>query len=98
MMAESQSPTRRDFYRDHPKLTYVPLEELARPRNGVWQVYVDYWWTVDPERGAIIFDKWFPQCNEAERITRRVTEQLYPWAEARQIPVAYTRYDTRERY
>lgn len=67
-------------------ITYISIEDLTNPRDG--EVMSDRWWIVDPEKGALVFKGFSPQCNRNELITRRLLE-MYPGCEARHIPFAY---------
>lgn len=75
--------------------SHIPLAELTTPKGGTHQIYIDYWWTVDPELGALIFKlnkrhEGSPQCNSNKLIVeRRLKERPHDRYEAIQIPVAY---------
>jgi hypothetical protein len=71
-------------------LKFVDIETATTPRDG--QVYVDYWWSVHPDRGLIFYDG-TPQANPDRRITDMLQPRYYPWAEVRQVPVVYVGHD-----
>ena len=73
---------------DHAYLSFVSLDELQTPTNGS-QVLVDKWWTVHPEKGAVFYQKYSPQCNANSKIQEMLGQKLYPWAEAVFLHVAY---------
>lgn len=75
-----------------PKLTFVPFDELTKPRTG--HCVVNYWWTIHPERGAVFYDG-EPQCNLNEPVARRLAAGLYPGWPVVQVPVAYLGVDPR---
>lgn len=78
------------------RLTFTPLDELTKPRNG-FEAVVDHYWIVDPARGAAFasrtkkFPLLSPQCNRDRNLTERLNSELYGNAgfEVQQIPVAY---------
>lgn len=78
---------------DDHRLRFIPISEIATPRSH-HEVFVDYWWSVHPERGAVLWAPYrgmlAPQCNSDRAITERFVT-MYPWAEVRQLPVAYVR-------
>ena len=76
---------------DHRDLTYLSLEEAQTPRDGAL-VMVDRWWSCHPEKGLIFWRRYSPQCNTNERINKKLTAQLYPWAEAQFMHVVYVPY------
>jgi hypothetical protein len=67
-------------------ITYIPLDNLTRPHEG--QVMADRWWIVDPEKGALVYKKFAPQCNRDEMIARRILD-MYPGCVVRHIEFAY---------
>ncbi len=79
------------------ELSYVSLDEIQKPKNG-YEVWVDYWWIVDPEKGAIFSHRWrgaygAPQCNRDENVTRLIHSSLYKDMEVHKIPLAYIKRD-----
>lgn len=40
---------------DDPRIEYMSLEEAARPKQGMVETLIDYWWPVHPERGIMLF-------------------------------------------
>lgn len=80
---------------DSPALRFVPLAELAVPKDG--RVVVDGYWSVHPERGAI-FVRDSPQYNKDPRIPAMLREKLYPWAEIRFVPLAFMADHDRRQY
>lgn len=71
---------------DLPNHTFVPLDDLTRPKSG--ECLVDYWWVTHPDLGAV-FVQGYPMCNSDEAITRPLAARMYPWAVAVKVPVAY---------
>lgn len=92
---------------DDARLEYIPLEEATKPRHGFLQCLIDYWWTVHPERGLIVFHsepkrngRWrysgTPQANRNEALSHDLSKRLYPWAEVRQLPVVFLKHDCKD--
>jgi hypothetical protein len=80
---------------DSKFLRYVPLDQLQTPKSG-YEVLVDYWWVIDPEKGALFYQRstknqslGSPQCNRDENVTRNIGSKLYKDMEIRQIHLAY---------
>lgn len=79
------------------RLVFIPPEEFAVPGSGQFEHFRDHWWTTDAE-GRLAF-YWFgqrprrfrPQCNSDERISRKLTSELYPDLEVRQVPSVFVR-------
>ncbi len=77
-----------------PRLQFIPLDQVEKT-SGNFEVYVNAWWMVHPEKGIAFFGRTektrlsecAPQCNRDENLTRWLAEQLYPWAEVKQIPL-----------
>jgi hypothetical protein len=76
-------------------LRFVPLEELQKPKTG-YEVLVDFWWIVHPDKGAVFYQRNIqkknlgsPQCNRDKNVTELVHSRLYTDMEIRQIPLAY---------
>jgi hypothetical protein len=82
----------------------VKISELTEPRNGLFSVYVDWWWAVSTDDEVYFFgterSPWSsPQCNPNENVARRVHEDLSHssdrparyenFKETRQIPVVF---------
>lgn len=44
------------------------IEELAKPRNGFVEVFVDYWWVVNSLNQICLYGGKTPQCNRDRRI------------------------------
>lgn len=74
---------------------HIPLDELTKPKGGQCYVIVDHWWTVDPDKGALIFKmnkrhEGSPQCNSDKRIVDRMLESRgRDGYVAMQIPLAF---------
>lgn len=76
------------------KVKLWPLDKATTPRNGVFQVYVNYWWSVKDESLMFYRPKGMrgfgsAQCNAKRELAERLNADLYPEAEVRQIPVVY---------
>lgn len=73
-------------------LEYKDLAEATTPEDG-YVVYANRWWVVNPEGTAITFARFgshrAPQCNHDVRITRSLTERLYPDHGVMFVPVVY---------
>jgi hypothetical protein len=75
----------------------VPIKSIETPRRGTCEVFLDYWWIVDPEKDAVIFYKRWkpghssPQFNGNKPVAEKILGRL--WApfgfEIRQVPVAF---------
>lgn len=86
---------------DDPRLVYVPIEDGAKPKNGLCESYVNNWWAVHPTRGLIFWRAsrrvlLSPQCNANESVARHITAKLWPFAEVRQIPAVHVRANPRD--
>ena len=77
------------------RLEFIPLEEVIRPKHGHLDCLLDYWWSVHPEKGVILFHsepkkngRWrysgTPQANRNEALAHDLARRLYPWAEVKQ--------------
>lgn len=74
------------------KITYLPLDQAtAEPGDGVWEVWVDCWWSYEKPKGLLFFSK-TPQCNRNESIARTVN-QHHPGAEIIFVPRVYVRHN-----
>ena len=83
----------------------VKISEVDQPRNGLFQIYVDYWWAVSHDEEVYFFGTEqypfsSPQGNANELLARSVSERLTKgpdehgaryenYKETRQIPVIY---------
>lgn len=76
---------------DDKRLIFIPLEKAIVCPSGFVQHIKDHWWVVHPEKGLVFWDKkvMSPQCNSNESLTRRIWEQMYPWAEIKFIPSVF---------
>ncbi len=73
----------------NPRLSFISLNELVdEPMEGA-VLLRNVWWSIHPERGAIIWLHFHPQYNHHESISRSLTERLYPWAEVRFFQMAF---------
>lgn len=77
------------FLETHPRLSFIPENEAARPKGGNVQCVIDHWWCVHPEKGLVIWDKECPQANPNRTVTETCLAKLYPWAVIKQIPVVF---------
>jgi len=74
-------------------INYKPLDEITKePGEGFWEVYVDRWWSYEPDKGVLFYQK-SPQCNKNEALARSVTSKYHPGAEVIFIPRAYLMHD-----
>jgi hypothetical protein len=76
---------------DDKRIAYIPFDDVAKARSLVEALH-NHWWSVHPERGLIMWrpdrrSAGSPQCNQDEIIARKIGENMYPWAEIRQIPL-----------
>jgi hypothetical protein len=77
------------------KLTFVPLDVLTKyPSEGFFRHYVDCYWIMHPEKGAISYrmgkrGPLAPQCNRKEVVTQLICDKIYPWAEVCHIPSVF---------
>ena len=71
------------------RLTYVPVIEAARPRDGLCKV--DRWWAVVQHLGeqCIVFYDGQPQCNSFRHVAEPLFAELYPGCTVQQLPVIY---------
>ena len=71
------------------KFKYKKIENVTKPKNGLWNIYVNYWWAVTP-RNEIIFSEYgSPQCNKDKTIVEHVLKKFYNDCEVRQIETVY---------
>ncbi|EFC80081.1 hypothetical protein [Parafrankia sp. EUN1f] len=73
----------------------IPAADLTTPQTGIYKIYADYWWsTVRDEAGELLllFYRGSPQCNRDEETVRRLTADLWPGAEAVQVPAVYIKH------
>lgn len=62
---------------DLPKgWTRIPLAELTKPKNGLCDVYVDYYWVVDSEDHVFIFRGTCPQANKHLELCERFKDNF----------------------
>lgn len=75
-------------------VTKVKISELTTLKNGLFEIYYNYWWIVTAD-DEILFarnNKGYlgsPQCNLDESISKQIQEKLYPDCTIRQIPAVY---------
>ncbi len=75
------------------KITEVPIKDLTFPKNGCYDIRLDWWWIVKNEsllfycQTSMSFGS--PQCNADRRLAESVRDRIYPEAEVRQIPAVY---------
>jgi hypothetical protein len=83
---------------------HIPLTELMEPKPGPHTIYVDYWWTVDPEQGALILkrdkrDVGMPQCNSNRLIVERMLrDRPHDRYVAMQLHLAFMRHECPPEY
>lgn len=78
---------------DRRQITYLSLDKAtAEPADGIWDVYVDRWWSHDPARGLLFFRK-SPQCNRVKAIAENVTTRCHPDTEVIFVPRVYVKHD-----
>lgn len=74
-------------------LTFVPEAMLDKPRSGLHQVYLDFWWLVSEETGELAFRvsnrgrQVAPLCNAHEQVVRKVLQ--IDGLQARQVPQVF---------
>jgi len=83
---------------DDPIIRYVPFDKAAELKEGIVYCYLNRWWAVHPEKGIMFYRPrknraGSPLCNGDEAVVRSLISRLYPWAEARLIPVVIERVD-----
>lgn len=78
----------KPFNDNEPVLSFVSLEELTRPKTGLY-VVCDRWWIMHPTKGAVFYRTHFPQHHTQREISEFQAELVYPWAEVHFIGVAY---------
>lgn len=73
------------------KYKFVPISNLSYPRDGMFNVYVDYWWIVTDDNEIIFFQEKSPQCNKDKRICDMLMNTVYKDTTHKvvQIPVIY---------
>lgn len=77
-------------------MTYVPVSEATQPRNGVYQIRKDYYWSVVDKDGIdciMLYRGYSPQCNSDKSIVEQVNGRLYPEAKIVQLPVVYVPWE-----
>lgn len=85
---------------DDPSVGFIPLDEIAKPIDGVVYCHVDKWFLVHPERGVVCHIRRERgrqpvkkiMCNANEEVTRRIGALYWPWAEVKQLPLAFCPY------
>lgn len=80
-----------------PRLAYLPLDVATSAPTGLIHHFKGCWWSAMPERGLIFYvtgrqrTQVSPQCNPDVRISRRLTEQMYPGAECVLVASVFVR-------
>lgn len=73
----------------------APEELVSVPPPGTVHHFDHYWWNVHPEHGLVFYTRngrdVYPQANSLEIVTRKLSEDLYPDMEIRQIPHVFLR-------
>lgn len=65
------------------KVFKIPIVAVEEPFNGLNEVYLDRWWTVDPETDSLIFYRMHKgstlaaQCNQNERLARMIQDRVW---------------------
>lgn len=79
------------------RLVFMSLDDVLKAR-GLTEALHNQWWSFDPQRGIIFWKRGvrrnvflYPQCNPDERISRMLTEKMYPWAEVLRVPLVLVR-------
>lgn len=75
---------------DH--ITYVPLDELSKPFDGA-RLMLDRYFVVHPNKGALFYKVYTPQCNVNPSLPERLIANLYPGCHVEFVPFAYVRDD-----
>jgi hypothetical protein len=83
---------------DHPRLVFLSEAEAITPPAGIIVCLKDRWWSVHPTKGLIFWDKrsMSPQCNGDELMSRKLTAEMYPWAECKFFPLVFRRINPRD--
>lgn len=85
------------FIEDNEHLVFVSEESLDLAVPGQLTAIVMQWWAVHPQRGLILWrrprqDLFYPQTNVHQDVAEKLTKDLYPWAEVKQIPLVLLRH------
>lgn len=68
------------------------LEDLQKPKTGIYMIYVDHWWIIDKDGNVLLYlDHW--QCNSNENVAKTFRDNVYPDLDVVQVPVVYTPYN-----
>lgn len=92
---------------DDPRLVFQTLEVASIPPKGLIEHLKDCWWSVHPVKGLVWYcipeprrkatlEKASAQCNSQESITRRIAQQMYPWAEVKFVPSVFRQINPRD--
>jgi hypothetical protein len=65
------------------QLRYLPFDVAYAPAGGLVEVYLNYWWAVNPTKGLVFFQRntradAVAQCNRSEAIAKKVAEVYDP--------------------
>ena len=77
---------------DKNEFEYTKIEDLTTPKNGAFNVYVDFWWIVTPDGELMFYRGYAAQCNADKRISDSMCERIYSDCSVQQIPVVYIPY------
>lgn len=67
------------------------------PGEGVWEILVDRWWSVHPDKGLVFYSK-SPQCHRNAEIAKMLRDKYYPDAQVIFIPRVYLGHDCSDYY
>lgn len=81
---------------DDKNLSYIPLSDVMKTGTygGFYEVKVNYWLLVHPQRGVMVYKKHHVLGNLNRAIAEKLTSPtMYPWADVVQIPMLFMPHD-----
>jgi hypothetical protein len=77
-------------------LIFIPVAKLADPGGGLFQHFKNWWWTTNTDGDLVFYRRvgqsiMYPQVNPEQEVCERLTKDLFPGLEVRQIPSVLVR-------
>ncbi|AND75342.1 hypothetical protein FDH01_gp280 [Acinetobacter phage vB_AbaM_ME3] len=74
------------------QVTRYKIDDLVKPKNGLFQIYIDHYWVVDNENNVLKYLDRTWQCNSNKELARRFQEKVYPEYSIKKIPIIYAEW------
>lgn len=75
------------------KITKYKIDDLVKPKNGIFQIFIDHYWVVDDDHNVLKYLNRTWQCNSSKEVAKKFQEQVYPDYSIKQIPIIYVPWE-----